>query len=113
MAVSRDAEVKGICGRIFPICRKSCVWWCKWIREPAQIKRRALNRAWVRRWKNAKEGKFSPIAPIITPSWLRVESAIIFFRSHSIMATDPAINIVMAAIRRRMVLNFENVWRNG
>lgn len=37
---------------------------------------------------------------IITPSWLKVERAMIFLRSHSTKATDPAINIVRVAERR-------------
>lgn len=71
---------------------------------PAQIKRSALNSAWVNRWKNARRGKFSPIAAIITPSWLNVERAMIFLRSHSIIATDPAISIVSDATIRINVL---------
>lgn len=38
---------------------------------------------------------------IITPSCLRVDRAMIFFRSHSTMAAIPAISIVREAIRRR------------
>ena len=72
------------------------------------MKRSALNSAWVKRWKNANIGKFKPIAAIITPNCLRVDSAMIFLRSHSIIATDPAINIVRDAIIRRVVLNFGN-----
>lgn len=37
----------------------------------------------------------------ITPSWLRVDRAIIFFKSDSSIADKPAINIVRDAINRR------------
>lgn len=37
----------------------------------------------------------------ITPSWLRVDKAIIFLRSDSTMADSPAISIVSAATRSR------------
>lgn len=39
-----------------------------------------------------------PKLVIITPNWLRVDSAIIFFKSHSVIAEAPAINIVRQAI---------------
>ena len=37
---------------------------------------------------------------IITPNCLRVDRAMIFLRSHSTRATDPAINIVSVAISK-------------
>lgn len=64
------------------------------------MKRSALNRAWVRRWKYVNRGKYSASLAIITPSCLSVDRAIIFFRSHSTRATDPAINIVSVAVSR-------------
>ena len=39
---------------------------------------------------------------IITPSCLRVDSAMIFLRSHSTKAAEPAINIVRVADKRRI-----------
>lgn len=53
------------------------------------------------KWKKAKFGRFRAMVEIITPSWLRVDSAIIFFRSHSTIAAIPAINIVQDAIISR------------
>jgi hypothetical protein len=41
---------------------------------------------------------------IIIPSWLRVDKAIIFFISHSVVALRPAINMVDTAINKIMVL---------
>lgn len=70
------------------------------INVPAQIKRRALNKAWVIRWKRASFGICIPSLAIITPNWLRVERAMIFFMSDSVIAESPAINIVREAIRR-------------
>lgn len=68
------------------------------IKDPAQINRRALNSACVTIWKNANDGMLRPILVIIIPSWLKVDRAIIFFISHSVVALRPAINIVEIAI---------------
>ena len=43
-----------------------------------------------------------PSLAIITPSCLRVDSAIIFFMSDSVMADKPAMNIVREATRRSL-----------
>jgi hypothetical protein len=61
------------------------------------MKRRALNKAWVIKWKKVKRGRPMAKVEIITPSWLRVDSAMIFLRSHSTMAAIPAINMVIEA----------------
>jgi hypothetical protein len=50
-------------------------------------------------WKNATHGRFKPILNIITPSWLKVDKATIFLKSHSVLALKPAINVVEVAIR--------------
>jgi hypothetical protein len=94
LADRRHAVVRGSCCLVLPISRRSweCEW--KWINLPAQINSRALNIAWVIRWKKAKFVKFREILVIITPSCLRVESAIIFFISVSTIAFIPAISIV-------------------
>lgn len=47
------------------------------------------------------------------PSWLRVDRAIIFFMSHSVMALIPAMIIVVTATRSRIVLNAVIECRNG
>jgi hypothetical protein len=47
---------------------------------------------------------FSPILVIIIPSWLRVDRAMIFFMSHSVVALIPAINIVETAINSKQWL---------
>jgi hypothetical protein len=65
----------------------------------------ALNKAWVSIWKKASLGAFRPILVIIIPSCLRVDRAIIFFMSHSVVALNPAINIVQTAIISIAVLN--------
>jgi len=82
-----------------------------WIRVPAQIKSSALNRAWVTRWNRARRGILRAILLIMTPSCLRVESAIIFLRSHSANAFIPAINIVKVAVHSRRGWN-ACVWDN-
>lgn len=68
------------------------------IRAPAQMNRSALNNAWVIRWNRASLGICMPSLAIITPSWLRVDRAMIFFISDSVMADNPAINMVREAI---------------
>jgi hypothetical protein len=72
---------------------------------PAHIKRRALNNACVTRWKNANVGAPKPKLIIITPSWLKVDRAIIFFMSHSVIALIPAIRVVSVAIIINTLLN--------
>lgn len=52
-------------------------------------------------WKNAKWTIFSPIAAIIMPSCLRVDRAMIFFISHSVVALKPAIKVVETAVNSR------------
>lgn len=55
----------------------------------------------------------NPKLVIIIPNWLRVDKAIIFFASHSVVALSPAINIVETAITKINVLNILSVCRNG
>lgn len=97
--------VTGFLSARFPVVRRSWPWSWKWIILPAQMNRRALNKAWVIKWNRARSWRPSPRAAIITPSWLNVDRAMIFLRSVSIVAAIPAINIVMVAINRRSELN--------
>lgn len=50
---------------------------------------------------------------IIIPNWLRVDRAMIFFMSCSVVALRPAINIVDTAVKRRILLNSGDRLRNG
>jgi hypothetical protein len=61
---------------------------------PTDIKRRALKNAWVKRWKKAISKRPKPIVVIISPNWLRVDRATIFFMSNSYKALAPAMTIV-------------------
>lgn len=79
------------------------MWRLKWIKVPAHKKRRALNRACVTRWKRAIWGRAIAILPTMTPSWLRVERAMIFFKSVSVSAANPDITIVRQAVRPRVM----------
>lgn len=97
----------------FPIVRRSWVWLLKWIIVPAQINSRALNIAWVIKWNIASFGKPKAILAIITPSCLKVDSAIIFFKSHSVIADRPAINIVMEAVINKVGWNHGKEEANG
>lgn len=80
---------------------------------PAHTNRRALNKACVIKWNKAMLGSPIPSLPIITPSWLNVESAIIFFRSGSTVAARPAMSIVKQAMVVRRVLKLGMFTRNG
>lgn len=91
----------GACCSLLVIVRRSCVWEKWWIKDPAQINNKALKRACAIRWKKARFGSPRPKVDSITPSWLRVDRAIIFLRSHSTRADRPAINMVSEATRRR------------
>lgn len=73
----------------------------------------ALNIACVIRWKKASDGKDRAIAPIITPSCLNVDSAIIFFMSYSNRADMPAINIVVVAMIKSISLRLCAVCNEG
>lgn len=54
-----------------------------------------------------------PILIIISPSCLSVDSAIIFFISHSVIALRPAINIVVVPINSRDLENKGADSKNG
>ena len=90
-------EIRGSWVVKFPKDRKSWVWPIKWRRVPALINNSALNIAWVSKWKKVKLGSPRASLIIITPSWLSVERAIIFFVSDSVMAAIPAIVKVQVA----------------
>lgn len=72
-----------------------------------------MNRAWVRRWNIVIEGRFKARDIIITPSWLKVDKAIIFFRSISSIAVIPAISIVRVAVIKSILLKIGAVLREG
>ena len=74
---------------------------------------RALNRAWITIWINAICGNPSPILVIIIPSCLRVDKAIIFFMSHSVVALIPAIIIVDTAANKIRLLKICIDLKNG
>ncbi len=64
-------------------------------------------------WINAISGNPSPILVIIIPSCLRVDRAMIFFMSHSVVALIPAIIIVDTATKRIILLKICIDLRNG
>lgn len=64
-------------------------------------------------WINARLGNPKPILVIIIPSCLNVDSAIIFFMSHSVHALNPDINMVDTAINNMALLNMVLVLKNG
>ena len=54
-------------------------------------------------WKKASWGWLIPIVTIISPSWLDVEKAIIFFRSFWVRAQIAVKEVVMAPKQRHSV----------
>lgn len=80
---------------------------------PTHTNKSALNIACVRRWKKASWGEFRPSAAIITPSWLSVEYATIFFISVSKRAVSAAISMVRQLIVKRVKLYIGICWRVG
>lgn len=58
-------------------------------------------------------GRPRPRVASITPSWLRVDRAMIFLRSHSTMADRPAISIVSEEMKRRLGRNEGQRFRKG
>lgn len=45
LAIRREEDVRGVWGEVRVMVRRSCVWEKWWMREPAEINRRALNKA--------------------------------------------------------------------
>lgn len=69
-----------------------------WIMKPAHINKVDLNIACVTKWKKASSVAFIEIDSIISPNWLSVESAIIFFISISILAEIDAMRVVRVPV---------------
>lgn len=90
--------INGILKLIILIKRIS--WWLKklWIIIPEHKNRSDLNIAWVIKWKKARFFCWNEIDNIINPNCLNVDKAIIFLKSNSYKALEPAINIVNDAI---------------
>lgn len=60
------------------------------MKDPKEMKREDLKKAWERRWKKAKRHQPKPKAKEIKPRWERVESATTFLRSGSTKEESPA-----------------------
>lgn len=58
-------------------------------------------------------GRLKPRLVIIIPNCLRVDRAITFFISHSVVALIPAISMVLTAITNRDLLNRGLLFKNG
>jgi hypothetical protein len=67
----------------------------------------------VYKWKSVKYTDPIASAIIITPSWLKVESAIIFFKSFSKFAPTPAIKRVRTEINKRLGLKKSHRIKDG
>lgn len=97
-------DVKGKWLHIFPRFRRSWMWRDFEIISPAVKNRRDLKRAWLIKWNKAKLGRCTPKAIIINLSCLKVDKAIIFFISSSLMAERLAIiRVIEEQDRRRNV----------
>ena len=55
---------------------------------------KALDNAWVNKWKKAQLERPIEIVITVSPNCLKVDKAIILFKSNSKLAPRPAINIV-------------------
>jgi hypothetical protein len=66
---------------------------------------KALNNAWVNKWKKAKPERPIEIFIIIRPNCLKVDKTIILFKSNSKFAPRPAINIVNPEINNKIMFN--------
>lgn len=60
------------------------------MKEPREMKREDLKKAWERRWKNAKRHHPNPSEKQMNPRWERVERATTFLRSGSTSEESPA-----------------------
>jgi len=74
---------------------------------PAHKNNNALNKAWVNKWKKTNFENPKDKILIINPNCLKVDNAIIFFKSNSKLAQIPAINIVSPPINKRIDPNKE------
>lgn len=81
----------------------SCSPFRLWIIDPEHRNSMALKKAWVEMCRNASCGRFSPIATIISPSWLDVEKAMIFLMSFWVRAHVAANRVDRAPRHRQMV----------
>lgn len=82
---------------------------------PDAKKREALKKAWQMRWKKQKKTNPDLKENTINPSWLKVEYAMIFFKSHSWTATIPAIVAVNRdnTIKKNEKLNSKTLKRTS
>ena len=70
-----------------------------------------LNKAWVNKWKKANPANPKDMILIIKPNCLKVDKAMIFFKSNSKLAPIPAINIVNLEINNKKV--FKDIPKEG
>lgn len=94
----------GVWVEMIPSVRRSWAFIVMWMIMPAHMNKSALNVAWVIRWKNVRVFMFSPKVNIMSPSWLRVDKAMIFLRSNSNKALIPAISIVNRPVIRMIFI---------
>lgn len=87
-----------------PIFRMSCSFSKLWINDPEHRNSRALKKECVAIWRKASVGWFSPTIVIIRPSWLVVDSAIIFLMSCWVAAAAAANIVVVAPRIKQMVV---------
>lgn len=85
-------------------------WVCFWdrIAIPTHMKSKALNIAWVTRWKKHKEVNPKLRVVAIKPNWLRVERATTCFMSRFRRAQYLADIMVISPVVRRRLLKVGN-----
>ena len=88
-----------------PILRKSWIPKLLWIIAPVHIKSKALNKAWITRWKKATCTFPKERVTHMNPNCPRVEYATIRFISYSCKAEIPAIKTVVREINNNHSVN--------
>lgn len=83
LEILKQQQVRGITKQIEPIIRISWQPPIKWIIIPEHKNNNDLNIAWDNKWKKAISTKPINKHLIIKPNWLKVDNAIILFKSNS------------------------------
>lgn len=109
-------EIKGLTLKKFPKNRISCIPKKEWIIRPAHKNNMDLKIACITKWKKAKLIISKEIEIIINDNCLKVEKAIIFFKSFSKNALIPDISIVNNEIFikiSQLILNLNKKWNRN
>lgn len=79
--INKQKKVIGLDTKDEPLFLESWSSINEWIIDPALKNKRALKKAWLKRWNKLREKLERPAIHIIYPNWLHVEKAITFLKS--------------------------------